>query len=56
MIKISNPKPYKKTRGVSHYVLAIYIKKCILRQKKKNYGNSNISPWQKYNLKKIKIL
>jgi predicted adenine nucleotide alpha hydrolase (AANH) superfamily ATPase len=26
--------------------------KSILRQKKKYYGNSNISPWQKYNLQK----
>jgi hypothetical protein len=34
------------TRGVSHYGLAIYIK-CNLRQKKKNYGNSNISPCKK---------
>jgi hypothetical protein len=29
------------TRGVSHYGLAIYIKK-YLNAKKKNYGNSNI--------------
>jgi hypothetical protein len=39
------------TRGVSHRGLAIYIKKGILRQKKKkkkNYGNSNIiSPCKK---------
>jgi hypothetical protein len=34
----------KRTRGVSHYGIAFYIKKNILRQKKKNYGNSNISP------------
>jgi hypothetical protein len=32
-------------QGVHHTCgLAIYIKKGILRQKK-NYGNSNISPW-----------
>jgi hypothetical protein len=32
------------TRAVSHYGLTIYMKKLsILRQKKKNYGNSNIS-------------
>jgi hypothetical protein len=28
--------PKNVTRGVSHYGLAIYIKKCILRQKRKN--------------------
>jgi hypothetical protein len=33
----------RKTRGLSHYGLAIYIKKYVKRQKK-NYGNSNISP------------
>jgi hypothetical protein len=33
----------KKTRDVSHGGLAIYITKCILRQKK-NYEISNISP------------
>jgi hypothetical protein len=33
---------------------AIYIiKKGILRQKKKNYGNSDISPFKKYNLQKL---
>jgi hypothetical protein len=45
------PLPYMKQGGVSHSVaFAIYIKKCILRrQKKKNYGNSNIiSPCQNY--------
>jgi hypothetical protein len=31
-----------ETRGVSHYGLAIYIKKYL--KAKKNYGNSNISP------------
>jgi hypothetical protein len=36
-------KETNKTMGVSHYGLAIYILKSILRQKK-NYGNSNISP------------
>jgi hypothetical protein len=49
-----------KTRGMSHYGLAIYIKKSILRQKK-NYGNSNISPckniiFKTNRLKKTKIL
>jgi hypothetical protein len=39
-------------RGVSHCGLVIYIKKVILRQKKKNYGNSNISLCKKYNLQK----
>jgi hypothetical protein len=33
----------KVTRGVSHCCLAIYIKKYLIA-KKKNYGNSNISP------------
>jgi hypothetical protein len=37
-----------KTRGGSGHDLAIYIKKItILRQKKKNYRNSNISPCKK---------
>jgi hypothetical protein len=36
----SNP----KTRGVSHIVALPFTLKSILRQKKKNYGNSNISP------------
>jgi hypothetical protein len=51
----NKPKGYE-TRGVSNCVwgLAIYIKKGILRQKKKNYGNSNISfTMQKYHLQKI---
>jgi hypothetical protein len=39
--------------GVSHCGLAIYVKILSLRQKKKNYGNSNISPYKKYNLQKI---
>jgi hypothetical protein len=36
----------KQTRGVPHYDgLAIYInEKSILMKKKKNFGNSNISP------------
>jgi hypothetical protein len=42
----------KTIRGVSHWGLAIYIKKCILRQKK-NYGNSNISPCKNIIFKKI---
>jgi hypothetical protein len=36
---------------VSHCGLAIYIEK-YLKGKKKNYGNSNISPCKKYNLQK----
>jgi hypothetical protein len=36
--------PWKKTRGVSHFVaLPFTLKISILRQKK-NYENSNISP------------
>jgi hypothetical protein len=35
----------------THCGLAIYIKKSILRQKK-NYGNSNISPCENYDLQK----
>jgi len=51
--KKKTPKVMKQ--GVCHIVcgLAIYIKKGILRQKKKNYGNSNISPCNKYHLQKI---
>jgi hypothetical protein len=38
---------------ITHYGLAIYIKKSILRQIKKNYEKSNyISPCKKYNLLK----
>jgi hypothetical protein len=47
-----------ETWGVCHSVVAlpITLKKCILRQKKKNYGNSNnIFTMKKYYLKK-KIL
>jgi hypothetical protein len=40
------------TRGVSHHGLAIYIKKSILRRKKK-YENSNISPCKNIIFKKI---
>jgi hypothetical protein len=40
-----NPKSNKGWCVKSHCgQVAIYIKKGILRQKKKNYGNSNISP------------
>jgi hypothetical protein len=53
----------RKTRGLlAHYGLAIYIKKYLKRQKKKNYGNSNISPckniliFQKNPLEETKIL
>jgi hypothetical protein len=38
-------KKWSITRAVSHYGLAIYILKGILRQKK-NYENSNISPYK----------
>jgi hypothetical protein len=50
-----------KTRVfVSHYGLAIYIKK-YLKAKKRNYGNSNISPckiiiFKRNPLKETKIL
>jgi hypothetical protein len=33
---------------VLHFGVAIYIKKGILRQKKKNYGNSKYFTMQKY--------
>jgi len=42
----------RKTRGVSHGGLAIYIKK-YLKAKKRNYGNSNISPCKNNIFKKI---
>jgi hypothetical protein len=43
-----------KEQGVCHTVALPFTLKRILRQKKKNYGNSNnISPWPKYiNLQK----
>jgi hypothetical protein len=41
-----------ETRGVSHYGLGIYIKKYLMA-KKKNYGNSNISPCKNIFFKKI---
>jgi hypothetical protein len=58
-MKLSLLVKLRKTRGVSHCGLAIYIKRGILRQKK-NYGNSNISPckniiFQKTPLKESKI-
>jgi hypothetical protein len=57
-VELVEPFRIKKTRGVSHCGLAIYIKK-ILRQKK-NYGNLNISPCKniifKNPLKETKIL
>jgi hypothetical protein len=40
------------SRGVSHCGLAIYMGKSMLRQKKKNYGNSNISPCKNIMFKK----
>jgi hypothetical protein len=51
---------YYLTRGVSHYGLAIYIKK-YLKAKEELYGDSNISPckniiFQKNPLKETKIL
>jgi hypothetical protein len=62
----SSPPPHHpppKTRGVTHYGLAIYIKKVYIKAKKKNYRNSNISPcknkifFKKKNpLKETKIL
>jgi hypothetical protein len=45
-------KPMKQ--GVHHTMALPFALKSILsRQKKKNYGNSNISPCKKYNNKKI---
>jgi hypothetical protein len=48
-------KTQKEKQGVCHKGcgIAIFTLKSILRQKKKNYGNSNISAMQKYNLQKI---
>jgi hypothetical protein len=44
----------EETRGgCVNFGLAIYIKKSILRQKKKNYGNSNISTCKNIIFKKI---
>jgi len=40
-----------ETRGASRCGLAVYIKK-YLKAKRKNYGNSNISPCKNYNLQK----
>jgi hypothetical protein len=51
---LSSP-AYKQNKGCVTLSLALpfYIRKSILRQKKKTYyGNSNISPMQKYNLSK----
>jgi hypothetical protein len=43
----------KKKQGVCHNVTLPFTLKSILRQKKKNYGNSNISPCKNnYNLSK----
>ncbi len=39
-------------QGVCHAVALPFTLKSIINQKK-NYGNLNISPWKKYNLKKI---
>jgi hypothetical protein len=56
-------KDFALTRSVSHCGLAIYILKVSQRQKKKNYGNSIISPCKnililqnKNPLKETKIL
>jgi hypothetical protein len=38
---------FKKKQGVCHVVPLPFTLKSILRQKKKNYGNSNISPYAK---------
>jgi hypothetical protein len=52
----------QQQQGVCHTVALPFTLKSILRQKKKNYGNSNIPPsMQKYDLqqnplKEIKIL
>jgi hypothetical protein len=40
-------------KGCGHTVTLPFTFKSISSQKKKNYGNSNISPMQKYNLQKI---
>jgi hypothetical protein len=44
-----------KTRGccVTHFVTLPFTLQSILRQKKNYYGNSNISPMQKYYLPKV---
>jgi hypothetical protein len=42
----------KRKRIVSHCGLAIYIKKSILRQKKKDYGKLKYFTMQKQNLQK----
>ncbi len=41
-------------QGVCHTVALPFTLKSILRQKK-SYGNSNISPWKKYNLQKYPL-
>jgi len=51
IIRYQNLAHWKSRGGVSHYRLCHFTLKSILRQKK-NYGNSNISPCKKYNLKK----
>jgi hypothetical protein len=50
---VGKGKSHWNSRGVSHWGLAIYIKKVHILGQKKNYENSNISPMQKYNLQKI---
>jgi hypothetical protein len=53
----NNPHPSALTlhiqnKGVGHTVAAPFTIKSILRQKKKNYGNSNISPCKNILFKK----
>jgi hypothetical protein len=48
MIEIFWQKQFaNKTRGVSHFGLAIYTKKKGILRRKKNYEKSNISPCKK---------
>jgi hypothetical protein len=53
-ILLRNKNPFKTilTRGVSHYGPAVYIKKSFLKRKK-NYGNSNISPCKNLMFQKL---
>jgi hypothetical protein len=46
------PTKQSKTSGVSYCALAIYIKK-YLKGKRKNNGNSNISPYKNIIFKKV---
>jgi hypothetical protein len=52
--RVPNPQGKRKGKhGMCHTMAWPFTLKSILRQKKKNYGNSNISPSKKYNLPKI---